>query len=95
MSGKGLEPSRCYPHEPESCASTNSATPTCASTLFNCQNVCVGSAEVDSRSTLSGNDTQSFPSGRVPPRHVHLFYLIVNKHASYCYNMQSRHIFKL
>lgn len=28
MSKKGLEPSRNYPHEPESCASTNSATST-------------------------------------------------------------------
>ena len=28
MSKKGLEPSRDYPHEPESCASTNSATST-------------------------------------------------------------------
>lgn len=28
MSGKGLEPSQISPHEPESCASTNSATST-------------------------------------------------------------------
>ena len=36
----------------------------------------VSAADVDSRSTLSENDTQSFSCGRVPLRHFHLPYFI-------------------
>ena len=35
--------------------------------------------EVDSRSTLSENDTQSFSCGRVPLRHNHFIFLFYNK----------------
>ena len=43
MSEMGFEPTRCYPHEPESCASTNFATPT--DLIFNLREV-FGSCQI-------------------------------------------------
>ena len=78
MSEKGLEPSRSYPHEPESCASTNFATPTCTIILFNCQINFIYVANVVSSTTLSKNPQRfGFSCGRVPLRLVRLYYLIV------------------
>ena len=69
MSMGGLEPPRITPHAPQTCTSTIPPHRHGANIQISVFCYVVDVPDVDSRSTLSENDTQSFSCGRVPHRH--------------------------
>ncbi len=69
MSMGGLEPPRITPHAPQTCTSTIPPHRLKTNILFSIFYIySVDATDVESSSTLSENDTQSFSCGRVPHR---------------------------
>ena len=74
----GLEPPRITPHAPQTCTSTIPPHRHGANIQISVFCYVVDVPDVDSRSTLSENDTQSFSCGRVPHRQKYIIFNFQN-----------------